>query len=86
MKTKKKNVTLEIYESNNSLIFVISNTYKDLIPIKKMYTDGYTTKGTGRGRGLYYANKVLSKSKNMYSKRAFLDDYFIQKLYIKKEL
>ncbi len=86
MKTKKKNVTLEIYESNNSLIFVISNTYKDLIPIKKMYTDGYTTKGAGRGRGLYYANKVLSKSKNMYSKKTFLDDYFIQKLYIKKEL
>ncbi len=86
MKTKKKNVTLEIYESNNSLLFVISNTYKDLIPIKKMYADGYTTKGTGRGRGLYYANKVLSKSKNMYSKRTFLDDYFIQKLYIKKEL
>ena len=86
MKTKKKNVTLEIYESNNSLIFVISNTYKDLIPIKKMYTDGYTTKGAGRGRGLYYVNKVLSKSKNMHSKRTFLDDYFIQKLYIKKEL
>lgn len=80
--SEKKNVTLEIYESNNNLIFVISNTYKELIPIEKMYLEGYTTKGEGHGRGLYYVNKVLSKTKRMYSQQMFLNNYFIQKLYV----
>ena len=83
LKSKKKNVTLEIYESNNQLTFVISNTYKELIPINKMNFDGYTTKGEGHGRGLYYVNKLLSKSKNLHSEQMFLGKYFVQKLYVK---
>lgn len=83
IKSKKKNVTLEIYESNNQLTFVISNTYEELVSINKMNFDGYTTKGEGHGRGLYYVNKLLAKSKNLYSEQMFLNNYFIQKLFIK---
>lgn len=82
VKSKKKNVTLEIYESNDCLTFVISNTYKELVSINKMNFDGYTTKGEGHGRGLYYVNKLLAKSKNLYSEQTFLGDYFIQKIYV----
>ena len=82
-KTKKKNVTIEIYESNNQLTFVISNTYKDLVSIDKMSFDGYTTKGEGHGRGLYYVKKLLAKSENLCSQQMFLNKYFIQKLCIK---
>lgn len=84
LKAKKRNVTLEIYEVNKKLVFVISNTYKDIISIEKMNYDGYTTKGNGHGRGLYYVNKLLSKSKNLYAEQIFLNKYFIQKLYVKK--
>lgn len=83
IKSKKKNVTLEIYESNNQLTFVISNTYEELVSINKMNFDGYTTKGEGHGRGLYYVNKLLAKSKKLYSEQMFLNNYFIQKLFIK---
>lgn len=83
-KSKKKNVTLEIYESNKQLTFVISNTYKELISIDKMNYDGYTTKGNGHGRGLYYVNKLLAKSKNISVEQMFLNKYFVQKLYVKK--
>lgn len=83
LKAKKNNVTLEIYESNNQLLFVISNTYKELTSINKMNFDGYTTKGEGHGRGLYYVNKLLARSKNIYAEQMFLNDYFIQKLFIK---
>lgn len=82
MKTKKKNVTLEIYANSKQLIFVVSNTYKDLISLDKMNIDGYTTKGEGHGRGLYYVNKLLDKSRNLHSEQMFLDKYFIQKLYV----
>ena len=81
--SEKKNVTLEIYESNNQLTFVISNTYKELISIDKMNCDGYTTKGEGHGRGLYYVNKLLARSKNISVEQMFLDKYFIQKLCVK---
>ena len=83
LKTKKRNVTIEIYENHQGLVFVISNTYKEFIPINKMNFDGFTTKGEGHGRGLYYVNKLLAKSKEMYSEKMFLDEYFIQKLYVK---
>lgn len=81
--SKKKTITLEIYEINKVIIFTISNTYKELIPIKNMKKIGFTTKGGEHGKGLYYANKVLSKTKWLKSEQTFLNDYFIQKIYIK---
>ncbi len=81
--SKKKTVTLEIYEINKVIIFTISNTYKDFIPIKNMKKIGFTTKVGEHGKGLYYANKVLSKTKWLKSEQNFLNDYFIQKIYIK---
>ena len=81
---KNKSVTLEIYKSNNNLTFTISNTYKNIIPIKDMKKKGYTTKGKNHGKGLYYVNKVLNKSKWLESEQMFLNQYFIQKIAIKK--
>lgn len=81
--SKKKTVTLEIYELNKVINFTISNTYKELIPIKTMKKVGFTTKGGEHGKGLYYANKILSKTKWLKSEQTFLNDYFIQKIYIK---
>lgn len=85
LKSNKKNVTIEIYESKKQIVFVISNTYKDFIPINKMNFDGFTTKGEGHGRGLYYANKIISKSKKISSEKMFLDKYFVQKIYVKTD-
>ena len=81
--SKNKSVTLEIYKSNNNLTFTISNTYKNIIPIKDMKNKGYTTKGKNHGKGLYYVSKVLNKEKWIESSQIFLNDYFIQKICIK---
>ena len=81
--SKNKSVTLEIYKSNNNLTFTISNTYKNIIPIKDMKKKGYTTKGKNHGKGLYYVSKVLNKEKWIESSQIFLNDYFIQKICIK---
>ncbi len=81
--SKRKTVTLEVYELNKIINFTISNTYKELVPLKTMKKTGFTTKGGEHGKGLYYANKVLSKTKWLKSEQVFLNDYFIQKIYIK---
>lgn len=80
---KNKSVTLEIYKSNNNLTFTISNTYKNIIPIKDMKKKGYTTKGKNHGKGLYFVSKVLNKEKWIESSQIFLNNYFIQKICIK---
>lgn len=80
---KNKSVTLEIYKSNNNLTFTISNTYKNIIPIKDMKKKGYTTKGKNHGKGLYFVSKVLNKEKWIETSQIFLNNYFIQKICIK---
>ena len=42
--SKKKQITLEIYEINDDIVFVISNTYNKMLAIKDMNKKGYTTK------------------------------------------
>ena len=83
-RSKKKTVTLEIYELNKLINFTISNTYKELVPLKEMKRKGFTTKGSNHGKGLYYANKILNKTKWIESEQIFLNKYFIQKIVIKK--
>ena len=81
--SKKKLITIEIYEINNKMTFTISNTYNEIHAIKDMNRKGFTTKGNNHGRGLYYANKVLHKSDWLKSDQIYLNAFFIQKLYIK---
>lgn len=81
--SKKKLITIEIYEINSKMTFTISNTYNEIHAIKDMNRKGFTTKGNNHGRGLYYANKVLHKSDWLKSDQIYLNDFFIQKLYIK---
>ena len=81
--SKKKTVTLEVYELNKVINFAISNTYKELLPLKTMKKKGFTTKGNNRGKGLYFVNKIINKTKWLKSEQIFLNDYFIQKISIK---
>ena len=81
--SKKKLITLEIYEINSNIVFVISNTYNKMLSIKDMNKKGYTTKGENHGKGLYYVSKILRKYKWLESSQIYLNDFFIQKLSVK---
>lgn len=82
-KIKKKNITIEIYENDNKIFFVISNTCSKVVSIRKMNKKGYTSKGTGHGKGLYFANKITKKEKRISTDQQFLNDFFIQKIIVK---
>ena len=82
--TKKTQVTLEVYEVRGDINFTISNTYKDLISLKDMKRKSFTTKGENHGKGLYYVGKILKKEKWIETDQIFLNNYFIQKISIKK--
>ncbi len=78
--SKKKLVTLEVYPLENQLQFVISNTYENKIPLEEIKKKGYSTKGEGRGKGLHYANKVVTKNKSLTADNILLNEFYIQKL------
>lgn len=78
--SKRKQVTLEIYSLEEEVNFVISNTYEGNVKIEDMNKKGYTTKGKGHGKGLYYATKTIQKSKYLSTENNVLNDFFIQRL------
>lgn len=82
-KMKKKVLTLEIYNMDSATNIVISNKFrKDQVKIEKISQKGYSTKGTGHGKGLYLINKIINKEKWFTVERRIIDDYYIQKIVI----
>ncbi len=81
--TKKHQVTLEIYMHKDALQFVISNTFKERPDLDKIHQKGYTTKGLGHGRGLYFAGKTINKNEAFSSTQQILNDFYVQKLSVR---
>ena len=80
--TKNKNVTVEVYMIEDKLNFIFSNSYSNEINLDRLYEKGFSTKGKKRGKGLYFAKKVLNTNQWMQSERQILDHFYIQKIII----
>lgn len=81
--TKKKVVSIEMYEYEDTINVVISNTYNTKADISNRNQKGVSTKGIGRGNGLYFASKLLSKNDWINEKQDMIDDFYIERLKIK---
>lgn len=86
-KTSEKNVTLEIYVSKNILNIIVTNSVAGKVDIKNINKKGVSTKGKGRGKGLYFASKIIEKNNDwLLNEQKVIDDkYYVQKISIKKE-
>ncbi|MDD6879583.1 MAG: GHKL domain-containing protein [bacterium] len=82
--TNEKNLSIEIYELTNTINIVISNTMIKDNNKDKYFEKGFSTKGKGRGNGLYLANKLINKNNNIKSTSNIIGNYYVQKLSIKK--
>lgn len=83
--TKKKIVLIEIYEINDVANIVISNTCKENKVLVNRYYKGVSTKGKGRGNGLYFAKKMLTKNTWIEESQEIIDGYYIETLKITKK-
>ena len=81
--SKRKLISIEVYTENNNIIFVISNTYNNNSLILRSSEKGVSSKGAGRGNGLYFASKVLLKNNWIDDYKKVNKDFYIQKLIIK---
>ncbi|SCJ59755.1 Sensor protein CitS [uncultured Clostridium sp.] len=73
---KEKYVELDIYEEDDEYIIYVKNSIEDLEKeaIKRMFKEGYSTKGINRGYGLFNIKSILDKHKgNIYFN--IKDDY-----------
>lgn len=82
--SRKKNVTIEIYELKDKVSIVFSNTFKKHKNMKDRNEKGVSSKGEGRGNGLYFASKLIKENDWLEQKQDIVDRYYIQELIIRK--
>ena len=82
--SRKKNLTIEIYELKDRVSIVFSNTFKRHKNIKDRNKKGVSSKGEGRGNGLYFASKLIKENKWLQQKQEIIDNYYIQQIFVLK--
>ena len=79
----KKLLGLEIYEENNEIIIIISNSYTGQINTNKIGKEHFSTKGKGRGYGLLLVKKILKHNNRFECEKEITSSLYIQNIIIK---
>lgn len=82
--SKRRIFSIEIYTVEKYKIdIVISNTFnKEKLDVNKIGSRGYTTKGNGHGKGIYYVTKLIEKKNYLTESHSIFKDFYIEHLYI----
>lgn len=85
-KIKDNCIMISLYVDDDLLIIDISNRFNSEIDIKKIDSEGYTTKGNGHGYGLSLVKKIIEESDIFINERKIDKNVFKQviKVDIKK--
>lgn len=82
--SKEKSVVCEIYEKNQQLFIAISNTFSGNVDLSKIAKYGYSTKGKGRGKGLYLINKMNKTDETFKLQNEVINNYYVQTITVVK--
>lgn len=61
-KLKFKNIKIDLYVNHKNINIKISNMFKDMIDVNKIYVQGYTTKTKGHGYGLALVKEIIKNN------------------------
>lgn len=75
-------VGITIIETEKGVLFCVENNYSIRPKISEITQKGYSTKGEGRGLGLYLAQEILRKHADMVHELRITEDRVIQQLEI----
>lgn len=75
-------VILEITATKNGVLFYVSNTFLSPPDLFSMGKKGYSTKGSNRGNGLYWAEKIIRENEQFFHFLQIQDNHLIQQLEI----
>ncbi len=85
VESRKKTLTIEVYEFKNKVNIVFSNTFKKHKNMKDRNKKGVSSKGEGRGNGLYFAKKLIKENPWIEETQEIIDNYYIQKITVNKK-
>lgn len=85
MESKEKIINFDVYNELNNIVIEIGNTFKNKIELNKLDAKNYSTKGKGRGLGLYVVKNMLVNINNIKMKQDVNDNMFITKIFIKSK-
>ena len=77
-----KFVFIEIYEINSTIHINIENSFKNKIDINILNDQYYSTKGKGRGLGLFLANKLIKESESLDMVQRVENNMFVTEICI----
>lgn len=85
LETARPAVAIAYFLSDNQQIFTVTNTTKDeRVMINKIFEEGYSSKGSGRGIGLSNAKRILQKYPQLSLRTKSHDYQFSQTLIMPK--
>ncbi|MGF0034383.1 sensor histidine kinase [Bariatricus sp. SGI.154] len=77
-------VDITIVETSKGVLFCVENNFAVRPDIAKMVQKGYSTKGEGRGFGLYWAEKILERHADMMHELHITEEKILQQIEIIK--
>lgn len=76
----EKLIIIDIYEEDDNLIFYIENSISGTVNIKKIKRKYESTKGQGRGLGLYIVKNLLRNNNDIKYEQELKNNRFVTKL------
>lgn len=83
--SSEKLMLIDIYNDDDKIIIYIENSYSGKVNIKKINDKGYSSKGNGRGYGLYIIKQLIKKNDNLKFEQYINGNKFVSILSIEKE-
>lgn len=80
--SKEKSVLIDISALDGTLNIIVENSFKDKVNIKKLHNRYYSTKGNGRGLGLFLANKMVKENNNVNLVQNIHGDRFVSEIIV----
>lgn len=82
----EKAVYINITDAKEALGITVKNSYLNEPDLKKIFEKGYSSKGEGRGLGLWIVKNIVKNNKHILHNTYIEDKMFIQELVIDKGL
>ena len=82
--SKDKVLNIDVYKEKEDVVIMIDNSFNKPIDIKKIGTKNYSTKGEGRGLGLYIIKNLLKNSDNLILEQNVHNQIFSSKIIVKQ--